>query len=315
MRKNNKLIKEIKKVNKNIVKDAKYVALKIKSLESLEKRYLIVSDLDGTLLRSDNTISKFSELIIKKLVRKGHIFCLSTGRPLRAAVQYYKQLGLNSLLLNFNGSYISNPSDKMFIPLNLGFSNEILRKIFFNKKILQWAKNILVENTEGDFIWKKPETANESASLWAHFHLSSDAKHKYIAKDLSNIRTDVHSILIDLKDDKYINLLAYEIKSITATLIVRNWSIPGLGTVIEINSIFSSKGTTLKYLSSYYGIPLERCMSFGDGDNDAEMLRTSYHSFAMQNATTTAKLSASKMTKYSNNDDGVARQLKLFFKL
>jgi HAD superfamily hydrolase (TIGR01484 family) len=152
MRKNNKLIKEIKKVNKNIVKDAKYVALKIKSLESLEKRYLIVSDLDGTLLRSDNTISKFSELIIKKLVRKGHIFCLSTGRPLRAAVQYYKQLGLNSLLLNFNGSYISNPSDKMFIPLNLGFSNEILRKIFFNKKILQWAKNILVENTEGDFI-------------------------------------------------------------------------------------------------------------------------------------------------------------------
>jgi hydroxymethylpyrimidine pyrophosphatase-like HAD family hydrolase len=45
------------------------------------------------------------------------------------------------------------------------------------------------------------------------------------------------------------------------------------------------------------------------------MLRTSYHSFAMVNATTTAKLSASKMTKYSNNKDGVARQLKTFFKL
>jgi hypothetical protein len=44
----------------------------------------------------------------------------------------------------------------MFIPLNLGFSNEILRKIFFNYKILKWAKNILLENTEGDYNLKKP---------------------------------------------------------------------------------------------------------------------------------------------------------------
>jgi hydroxymethylpyrimidine pyrophosphatase-like HAD family hydrolase len=132
-----KMVAKIHAKNAKAKAKLKTIAATIKSISTLEKRYLIVSDLDGTLLKSDNTISRYSEHIIKKLVKKGHIFCISTGRPLRACIKYYKQLGLNSLLLNFNGSYISNPSDSMFIPLNLGFSNEILRKIFFNYKILK----------------------------------------------------------------------------------------------------------------------------------------------------------------------------------
>jgi hydroxymethylpyrimidine pyrophosphatase-like HAD family hydrolase len=132
-----KMVAKIQAKNAKAKAKIKTIAATIKSINTLEKRYLIVSDLDGTLLRSNNTISRYSEHIIKKLVKKGHVFCISTGRPLRACIKYYKQLGLNSLLLNFNGSYISNPSDNMFIPLNLGFSNEILRKIFFNYKILK----------------------------------------------------------------------------------------------------------------------------------------------------------------------------------
>jgi hydroxymethylpyrimidine pyrophosphatase-like HAD family hydrolase len=71
----------------------------------------------------------------------------------------------------------------------------------------------------------------------------------------------------------------------------------------------------LKYLSSYYGIPLENCLAFGDGDNDAEMLRTAFFGFAMKNGSTTAKLSARYMTQNTNNQDGVALELKKFFDL
>jgi hypothetical protein len=35
----------------------------------------------------------------------------------------------------------------------------------------------------------------------------------------------------------------------------------------------------------------------------------------MFNGTTTAKLSAGKMTRHTNNEDGVARELKAFFKV
>jgi HAD superfamily hydrolase (TIGR01484 family) len=100
-------------------------------------RILVACDLDGTLLRDNNTISKETEKIIKKFTSRGNIFCIATGRPMRAAIQYYNQLGLNSLLVNYNGSYISNPSNKFYTHLNLGFSNTILRKIFNNNKILK----------------------------------------------------------------------------------------------------------------------------------------------------------------------------------
>ncbi|MDE7433894.1 MAG: HAD-IIB family hydrolase [Mycoplasmoidaceae bacterium] len=84
-------------------------------------------------------------------------------------------------------------------------------------------------------------------------------------------------------------------------------------TVIEINSIFSSKGMALKYLSSYYGIPLENCIAFGDGDNDSEMLRSAHYGYAMKNGSMSAKLSARFLTEKSNTEDGVAHEINKFF--
>ncbi|MDR3163602.1 MAG: Cof-type HAD-IIB family hydrolase [Mycoplasmataceae bacterium] len=279
-------------------------------------KILVVSDLDGTLLKSNNTISQSTIDVIKKFTDRGNIFCIATGRPKRAAIKYYEQLKLNSLLINYNGSYITNPSNPKFTPLNLGFSNDILRKIMNNKNILKHVNNILVENTEGDFIWKKPKSEKERFALFNHFHITSKSdKYSYIKPKLANITADVHSILLHIKSDKYIDDLSYEIKSIANTLIVRHWNVIGLGTIIEINSVFSSKGMALKYLSSYYGIPLENCLAFGDGDNDAEMLRTAFFGFAMKNGTTTAKLSARYMTQQTNNEDGVAIELRKFFNL
>jgi len=69
----------------------------------------------------------------------------------------------------------------------------------------------------------------------------------------------------------------------------------------------------LRYLSSYYGIPLENCFAFGDGDNDAEMLKTAYFGFAMKNASNTAKLIAKNITEKTNNDNGEAHELAKIF--
>jgi hydroxymethylpyrimidine pyrophosphatase-like HAD family hydrolase len=71
-----------------------------------------------------------------------------------------------------------------------------------------------------------------------------------------------------------------------------------LGVCIEISSIFASnKGTTLKFLSAYYGIPLEQCIVFGDGDNDVLGLRKALFGFAVKNASLSAKLCARRVLK------------------
>ena len=78
--------------------------------------------------------------------------------------------------------------------------------------------------------------------------------------------------------------------------------------IIELNTLFSTKGTSLSYLSSFYGKPLNKIYAFGDGENDLEMLKVSDIAFAMKNALPSAKLVSYKITEKSNDNDGVALQ-------
>lgn len=287
----------------------------IKAQQDRELKYLIMSDLDGTLLNNKSRLSAKTINTIKQISDMGHLFAIATGRPKRASIDFYKQLGLKTIMVNFNGSYITDPSNRKFMPINLGFSYKIAISIFNNKNVHNWIQNVIIENTDGVFIYKKPKDLEQKRALYSHFHIQKKDKFKYITKDWGNINSDIHSILILMKSDKYIDEITYEIKRLSNTLIVRTWSIASAGTIIEINSIFSSKGMALKYLSSYYGIPLENCIAFGDGDNDSEMLRTAHYGFAMKNATMAAKLSAKFMTEETNDNNGVSLELKKFFNI
>jgi HAD superfamily hydrolase (TIGR01484 family) len=185
-------------------------------------RMLVLCDLDGTLLNSESKVSQFSEKIIKKFTSRGNVFCIATGRPLRGSINIYKQLGLNSILVNYNGSYMSNPSNKSYRPLNLGFNRSILTKLLQNEKITSQIDNILVEHSGGYALYKKPQSKKEIKALFDHFHLESTEKFIYIKKDLSNIKGDIHSILLDLKNHTRHDELFFEIKQIASTLMVRN---------------------------------------------------------------------------------------------
>lgn len=69
-------------------------------------RYLIVSDLDGTLLNNKGELDQLTIKVVKKLINNGHIFCILTGRPIETSLPIYRQLGLKHLLSNHNGSCI-----------------------------------------------------------------------------------------------------------------------------------------------------------------------------------------------------------------
>ena len=60
----------------------------------MTKKKMIALDLDGTLLRSDNTISDYTVDTIKKIQEKGHKIVIATGRPYRMALEHYRRLPL-----------------------------------------------------------------------------------------------------------------------------------------------------------------------------------------------------------------------------
>mmetsp|Transcript_4392 Transcript_4392/g.11144 ORF Transcript_4392/g.11144 Transcript_4392/m.11144 type:complete len:364 (-) Transcript_4392:745-1836(-) len=71
-----------------------------------------------------------------------------------------------------------------------------------------------------------------------------------------------------------------------------------------------NKSTALAKLASGLGLSLEECVAFGDSSNDFEMLRDAGMGVAMANARDDVKAVAAYTSRYSNNDDGVGREIE-----
>lgn len=65
--------------------------------------YLLLSDLDGTLLKDDHTVSEKNRLAIREWMSKGGRFSIATGRSVLSAKKYADSLSVNYPVILFNG--------------------------------------------------------------------------------------------------------------------------------------------------------------------------------------------------------------------
>src|SRR5882757_1236908 len=81
-------------------------------------------DMDGTLLRSDHSVSEQTVQTIQTLTGKGISVILVSARPINAVLPTYRHIGLpaHTPLITLNGSYIVENEQPIFqamIPLDL----------------------------------------------------------------------------------------------------------------------------------------------------------------------------------------------------
>lgn len=73
--------------------------------EDLSK-VLLLTDMDGTLLSADKTISAVNLAAIERFRMAGGKFALATGRVIQATAQYFEQTALDGPIIICNGSMI-----------------------------------------------------------------------------------------------------------------------------------------------------------------------------------------------------------------
>src|SRR5690606_22758784 len=95
----------------------------------MRDKHLIELDLDGTLLKEDNTISETNKIVLNKLLELGHNVMIATGRPYRSSRKYYDELGLKTPIVNFNGAFIHHPHDRSFGVFHTPLEIEVARDI------------------------------------------------------------------------------------------------------------------------------------------------------------------------------------------
>ena len=270
----------------------------------MRKKYLISCDLDESLLKTNKTISLRTKLYIRKLVKKGHIFMINTGRPYQSALHFYKMLKIKNMPISgLNGTQITfldeNYERVNYIPF--GFEQNLFRD-FINE-----VKDYLV----GAHV----EDINQHYLLKGYIPVWLDNTHVGIKKDfVDDFASCIPSepLLANLylkKEDAHIfdKVLAKEKYKIFKNEV---WEI-GDGLIsYEIHDRNINKASSMLYMANYYGIPKEDIIAFGDNQNDIEMLSEAGVGVAMCNGLESVKKLVKHITKKDNNHNGIADYLR-----
>lgn len=269
----------------------------------MTEKHLIALDLDGTLLKDDKTISEKNKRVLQKAREEGHIVMIATGRPFRSSEMYYRELGLDTPIVNFNGAFVHHPQDNKWgihhSPLSINVAKDIVEALDSFK-----FHNIIAEVIDDLYFHYHDEKLIDIFNLGEPSITTGDLR-KFLKKSPT-------SMLIHTEEDQ-LSKIRQHLSEVHAEVIDhRSWAAPFH--VIEIVKYGLNKAVGLKKAADYFNIPSNRIIAFGDEDNDLDMLEYAGKGIAMGNGISAVKNIANEVT-LTNEEDGVGTYLNDYLNL
>ena len=261
------------------------------------QRHLIVLDLDGTLLTDEKVISEKTKKTLLQAKNAGHEIMIATGRPYRSSEMYYKQLGLQTPIVNFNGAFVHHPMDTSWNVIHEPIELKVVKEVLEAVQSFP-IKNMLAEVLDDVYLHYHDEKMLSAFSL---------GNPKITTGDLRTILVNDPTSLLIHAEEESVSLIREHLEDVHAEVIDhRRWGAPW--DVIEIIRNGLNKAVGISHVSSYLNIPQDRIIAFGDEDNDLEMIEYAGIGVAMGNAISPLQNIANEITS-SNNEDGIAEFL------
>lgn len=263
----------------------------------------VVSDLDGTLLNGSHEIDEFTKETVSAVIDKGIKFYIATGRSYSGAKAIMDKLGLKIPLITSNGARIMDEEGKEIYINNLEkkYSDSIL-DIDYKKKGESIVLNVYSGND-----WYVTEDRRE-------FYMKINPKRTFFPEvtTLEDLKTKEFTKIFFLGEHDELLELEKEIEEVTKGEVNIAFV---LEHCLEIFSKESDKANAAKFLLKRDGIDIKDAVSFGDGENDYEMLTMAGKGFIMGNALYKLKNMMPEDFEIigTNNEDGEAKKLVEIF--
>ncbi len=269
------------------------------------EQFLILSDLDSTLLTTKKKIPYATIRYIRNLVRKGHLFVIATGRPLQGTLKYVRMLKINCPIICDNGANIYIPEGKNFTHITNHMNKEEI-KDFFSR-----INPFLFSGYAGSdhFLYLE----NKKYVPWwiVHNDKNLDISHKE-GKLKDTISEDIHITFFQVIKEGYeqtINTIK-EYKD----FIHGYWGEENGICTFVVTHKNARKGIAMDTLIKKYQINPTNTIAIGDENNDISMIEKAHYGVAIKNCTDAVSEVASYMTPFDNDHQGVKKFLKDFFK-
>ncbi|MFB9234573.1 HAD family hydrolase [Plantactinospora siamensis] len=262
---------------------------------------LIATDIDGTLIHEDHTLSRRTADTLARLVDSGTHVVLVTGRPVRWLSLVYEQLTVPVPAVCANGAVVYDPVADAVLradPLAPDLLAEVARRLRAEVPGAVFA----VEVEDGrsmrhDPTWPIRPYEDDHPAV-RPFDTDADLMAAPAVKLL--VRAG------DRDPDLFVKLVAGAVAGLAEATHSSN---SGL---VEISAAGVTKAAGLAWLCSRYGIDESEVLAFGDMPNDVPMLAWAGRSVAVANAHPRVLEIADDRTG-SNDEDGVAAYLDGLF--
>ena len=258
---------------------------------------MVATDLDGTVVRSDGSISERTRQVLARVEEAGAILVLVTGRPPRWMPPIVEATGHRGVAICANGALVYDLHTSTVVRHNL-LSTSALADIVAALRRDVPGIAFAVERHDTGF---------------AH---EPSYRPRWDSSDAKAVRP-----IEELLGDGAVKLLGrHEEMDADALLAAAHRSVGDLGTLthsshdglLEISAVGVSKASALAELAAEHDIDASEVVAFGDMPNDVPMLAWAGVGVAVANAHPDVIAVADEVTA-SNDDDGVAGVLSRWF--
>lgn len=255
---------------------------------------LLISDVDGTLVRKDKTVSDATVEAVTRLREAGVRFTLISARPLTGVQSILERLGVDLPVGAYNGGTIARPDGTVISAerLDAATAREALQRFD-----LDWVTTWVF--ADGRWHTRSTDTPHNASEI------VTAAQQPTVVTDFDAL-TDRIDKIVAVSDEE--PRLA-ELERRTQEALGGRATVARSQTYyLDVTAPDANKGHGVTELARAIGVPLEQVAVIGDGQNDVYMFKVAGLSIAVDNASDDVKKAADHVTA-SNLDDGVAQAI------
>ncbi len=253
-----------------------------------------VTDLDGTLLPSGQTVSPKNIQAVQDMVKAGIIFTVATGRMYKSALPIAKNLGVDVPIITYNGALIKSVSGEIFYSAYL--DPQLIKELTDFCKNQNWH----LQSYSNDNLYY-PDY-NEFAKGYEDALKISKGK----AIGWNGLKDYTENVPKMLSISSGAEETADRIKILKAKFGDRINATRSNAEYTEITRPEVSKAAAVLILAKKFNVEVSEIMAIGDSYNDLPMLKAAGKSVAMGNSTPEVK-SACDFVTGDCIDDGFAQ--------
>lgn len=264
---------------------------------------ILFTDLDGTLLSTDKTVSAGNREAIASLLAAGNYFVIATGRPVKSGFDVAKSLGLTKpgcYMVAVNGGALFDcASGQILEQKTLPFSS--VRYLFEEAR----RADVYIQTYQGAYLL----TEQDKPEL--HSYVRQSTMKAQVVPDVFEVLTEEpHKVLLSsLTDEESLirfqqEHLAWEQGKCNSFFSNREY--------LEYCPLGVDKGSGIRRMAELLKVPIENTWAVGDERNDIPMLEAAGTGVAVANGYPDAKEAADYVTTRDNDHDGVAEVIRHF---